>query len=383
MKKIDLKSLKNIFVALICAAALLFAAGCENYNSYKAAVELFENGQYEEAAGAFDALGDYKDASERADAARDKIYEAAELLFGQSEYEKAIEKFSKLGGYRDAPGRIETIKKQIAYEAAVALMEQGEYEEAAKRFTELGAYKDASELADDSQHKFAEALFGQGKYEQAIGEFSKLGGYKDASGRIETIKKQIAYEAAVALMENGKYEEAAKKFEQIGEDALSKEALNLKDYMEALELFERKEYELAVIKFESLGDFKDSPLRAEEARELCIAILTVVSADFANIGHIKSLRFNGENGSEVAMSGDWNEWFVNATIVRVWGLELDGMSSSIMNQKNFTRDSGFTFNIVFDIDGEEHNIIIKPGTQFITRPTNAGYVLLSGNSPNH
>jgi len=260
------KITKSCVVALFCAAALLFAAGCENYNSYKAADELFESGQYEEAAGAFDALGDYKDASERADAARGKIYEAAELLFGQNEYEKAIEKFLKLGNYRDAPARIETIKKQIAYEAAVALMEQGEYGEAAKRFAELGDYKDASELADDSQYKFAEALFGQGKYEEAIENFTKLGGYKDAPKRIETIKKQIAYEAALALAKQGKHEEAANKFAELGDYKDALELANDSRYKFAESLFGQGKYEQAIVNFTKLGSYKDAPSRIKEVQ---------------------------------------------------------------------------------------------------------------------
>ena len=260
------KITKSCVVVLFCAAALLFAAGCENYNNYKAAVELFEGGQYEEAAGAFDALGDYKDASERADAARDKIYEAAELLFGKKDYEKAIGEFSKLGKYRDAPKRIETIQKQIVYEAAVALMEQNEYEEAAKKFAELGDYKDAPELADGSQYQFAEALFGQGKYWQAIEEFSKLGDYKDAPGRIETIQKQIAYETAVALAKQGKHEEAAKKFVELGDYRDAPELAADSQYKFADSLFKQEKYEQAIENFTKLGSYKDAPNRVKEVQ---------------------------------------------------------------------------------------------------------------------
>ncbi len=68
-------------------------------SKYNAAVELMDNGKYEEAITAFEALGDYKDSQERI---KESKYQNAVLLLNEGKYHKAATEFSALKDYKDS-----------------------------------------------------------------------------------------------------------------------------------------------------------------------------------------------------------------------------------------------------------------------------------------
>jgi tetratricopeptide (TPR) repeat protein len=84
---------------------------------YKEAEALFEAGQYQEAIAAFEALGDYKDAPDRAAAALEAknaaAYAEAETLLAAGQYNEAITAFVALGDYRDARERSFALWEEI------------------------------------------------------------------------------------------------------------------------------------------------------------------------------------------------------------------------------------------------------------------------------
>jgi len=110
-------------------------------NDYKAAMTLKENGQYEEALLAFEALGDYKDAAEQVEILREHIraeekraeaeriaaqmkaeeerleseYAAAEELVNNGETAKAAIAFAKLENYSDARERSFALWDTVAF----------------------------------------------------------------------------------------------------------------------------------------------------------------------------------------------------------------------------------------------------------------------------
>ena len=65
---------------------------------YNDAVSLMESGQYAEAAKAFDAIDDYKDAAAKG---QECAYQAADSLMNDGEYTEAAIAFGKLGNYKD------------------------------------------------------------------------------------------------------------------------------------------------------------------------------------------------------------------------------------------------------------------------------------------
>lgn len=118
--------------------------------AYKDAEQLLNNGQYEEAIAAFQALGDYKDSSERIEEAKEAInvhaYVEAEQLLLSGEYDAAIAAFQALGNYKDSLEKIaevEEAKKATEYQEAEAFLALGDNASSAITFGKLGDYRDA------------------------------------------------------------------------------------------------------------------------------------------------------------------------------------------------------------------------------------------------
>ena len=125
---------------MIAAAALLAAlclGGC-SAGDYKNAQKLYDSGEYQAAAEAFEQLGDYKDSQERT---RDCFYQEALELEDNEAYEEAGDLFEKLGEYEDAREHFLACR----YGLAGQLTEEEAYEEAALIYEELGDYEDAPE----------------------------------------------------------------------------------------------------------------------------------------------------------------------------------------------------------------------------------------------
>lgn len=68
-------------------------------SKYNAAVELMDNGKYEEAITAFEMLGDYKDSQDRI---KESKYQNAVSLLNEGKYHKAATEFSALKDYKDS-----------------------------------------------------------------------------------------------------------------------------------------------------------------------------------------------------------------------------------------------------------------------------------------
>ena len=85
-----------------------------------------------------------------------KNYNAAVSLMNEGKYEEAIAAFEALDGYKDSAEQItacETAIKDNAYDAAVALMDEGKYEEAIAAFEAMEGYKDSDEKAESIQNE--------------------------------------------------------------------------------------------------------------------------------------------------------------------------------------------------------------------------------------
>ena len=119
-KKTGKKVLKIAIPALIAviAAALVVTKIVIPNGEYTKAVQLMEDGKYDEAIAAFKAMDGYKDSNAMIEQAAGKRAEAA------------------------------TQKK---YEDAVAMMDKGEYSSAKAQFVVLGDYKDSADLAADCE----------------------------------------------------------------------------------------------------------------------------------------------------------------------------------------------------------------------------------------
>lgn len=98
------KKLSIAIVAIIAvitiALVIKFVIPYINYNS---AVSLMEDGKYEEAIAAFEAMGDYKDSTDKI---KDAQYDKAIDLMKSGKYEEAIAAFEAMDGYKYSKAKI-------------------------------------------------------------------------------------------------------------------------------------------------------------------------------------------------------------------------------------------------------------------------------------
>lgn len=114
------KKLSIAIVAIIAvitiALVIKFVIPYINYNS---AVSLMEDGKYEEAIAAFEAMGDYKDS---VDKIIETQYNKAVDLTNNGKYEEAIAEFEALGDYKDRTDKIDECNTAI-FKAEMKLLQ--------------------------------------------------------------------------------------------------------------------------------------------------------------------------------------------------------------------------------------------------------------------
>ena len=210
----------KIFVTVLFILVLLAGGGWWYYeniyipdSNYKAAIQLKNDGKYEEAISAFTALESYKDSAVQINACKVEInknkYQYAISLYESGKYEEAINAFKALGSYRDSSEQIlncENAIKENKYQYAISLYETGKYEEAISAFIALGSYKDSATQITACQNAIKENSYQEacdlkksGKYSEAYAIFSTLTGYKDVDSIIKNDSNIAAAERKAYL----------------------------------------------------------------------------------------------------------------------------------------------------------------------------------------
>ena len=123
-----------LIIAIAAIAAWYIAQVYIPAQNYHAAEALYASGEYAQAAQAFEAMGDYEDAPERALASH---YAHADALLSNGEYDSALTAFTALGDYSDAPARM----LGVHYTHAEALLAAGDYDGAIAEFEAAGSYE--------------------------------------------------------------------------------------------------------------------------------------------------------------------------------------------------------------------------------------------------
>lgn len=222
-------------VSAICVIAGAFALWNEVIvptMQYNDAVALMNDGKYEEAIAAFEALDGYKNSAAKIQecetAILDGEYNAAIYHMEKGRYNLAIDALKQLNGYKDSV----TLINECRYRIAIELMDEGNYQLAITAFKELKGFKDSvaqikacEDAITDAQYDAAVALMNEGKYKDAISEFRALNGYKDSDDLILACKSEL-YDQATSLMNEGKFVQAYQIFDCLGtyKDAAEKSA---------------------------------------------------------------------------------------------------------------------------------------------------------------
>lgn len=202
---------------IICTAAVVLIAlsiyptvtYLVPFIKYSHAVSLMEKGSFDEAAAAFEEMGDYKDAPEKiwkcwelkAQARLEAAYQDAVALRENKEYDEAISAFTKLGNYRDSTIQISETK----YQKALDLKGSEEYDEALSIFNEISDYSDSDEQIKEIEFTQAQNFFDDEKYEEASYLFLKLNDYKNAQDMWKESTYRQAFQIASMYknIENG------------------------------------------------------------------------------------------------------------------------------------------------------------------------------------
>ena len=253
--------MKLIRTLALVGLCLVLLCGCSQDHTlaFNRAVDLFADGEYAEAAKAFDKLGDFSTAPTYA------AYSHGLVLYDQGQYGAAEPYFAQT--------------RSFMYGEERYLMEQQLFDEAHAAFAKMGEFEDAPLQAQYCEARAAEiskdyetALFG---YEAAIG-------LHDAEDRLYNLQGQI-YNRAIALKTEGKYEDAIILFNMLG-DYLSAaaQAVECKEiwldeqYAQADLLEAQGDRQAAFDLFNSLSSYRDAASRAQTlADQLGIKIRTI------------------------------------------------------------------------------------------------------------
>ena len=192
-KRILLAAILTPLVLAALAAAIILPRNYLRGQTYRAAVNMMELGQFDRAAETFLSLGNYRDSAEQAE--KNVPYQRAALIQSKAEqndpasllligrsrtelneelspamllYEAAAAEFHALGDYKDSAqreqacleGREESYRalRQQQYDAAVALLDAGSYSAAREAFLSLGDFGDSAAMAREAIARKAESL---------------------------------------------------------------------------------------------------------------------------------------------------------------------------------------------------------------------------------
>ncbi len=172
------------------------------YCRYMLAGQLLENGEWEAAYAAYDELGGFADSRTRK---LDALYQPGvqALAATPPDYETALTWLTReeLNTYKDAAGW----REQAWYLKGQALLQAGDSDEAGSAFRKAGSYLDAEELVVECLYRPAEEAMEAGEWLLAAERFERLKGYKDADSNW----MECYYQAAV-----GKMAEAGSRMEE-------------------------------------------------------------------------------------------------------------------------------------------------------------------------
>lgn len=232
-------------VAVIIALNII--GGAQLKSKYNAASELLSSGKYEDAAAAFDAMGDYSDAAERAVESR---YRRALSLLESGSYDEAKALFGETAGYSDSDEQM----LRADYLKAVELGERGDPKSAAELFNTLGGYLDSSEQASLMLYNYA-ASIEDGDPGEAAELYRSLGNYMDSAEKYLI----CSYSHADMLLDNNDFDGAAELFKALGSYSDSAERSLECDYRHAVNDMENGDFDNAKELFAALGDYGNSP----------------------------------------------------------------------------------------------------------------------------
>lgn len=180
------RSKKPLIIVLISVGATLILLAVAlllgiPYVQYCQAVNMMENGQYEDAIIEFEGMGDYLKSEEMLTESK---YLLAKRTQTEAQYVKASEMFKELGEYKDS----KLLASECDYLYASQLLTAGDYQKAFEAFGKLNGYKDSADKILECKYLMAEKLIDEGKIVLAYNELTVLGNYGNSKVLLKSIE---------------------------------------------------------------------------------------------------------------------------------------------------------------------------------------------------
>ena len=194
-----------LLLLLVLVVALLFT-GCDS-SDYKKAMEMYENGEYADAAPIFEGLGDYEDSAEMAKVCN---YEVAKTLLADGSFDEAKAAFAELGDYEDSANYV----MECDYSKAAALLESGDYEGAIALFDTIKDFKDSADKIKEANKAIMLEKFGDVIKALSGNTWYFNGGEKTILNGI-SFSEDEATIAQVSFDGNGKHDNGSNSFDYV------------------------------------------------------------------------------------------------------------------------------------------------------------------------
>ena len=281
-------------------------------------------------------------------------YKAADRLHGEGQYSEAAQAFENLGDYRDAPSKA----LQARYAYAEKLLTDGDYDAAISAFAALGNYSDAARRIPAIHYSKAEALLATGDNDGAIAEFEAAGDFEDAAERVQAIH----YSKAEALLATGDNDGAIAEFEAAGDFEDAAERLQPICLQQAESMEAEGNWRAAAIAYGKLGDYPGARERSFELWEQFADRKTVSAGSWHTVGlkSDRSVVAVGYSGDGQCGVEDWTDIVaVTAGYYHTIGLKSDGTVAAVGGNGNGQCDVQDWTDIVAVTAGNYHTIGLK------------------------
>lgn len=252
IRKIKLIAITAVIGIVVITGTIIGAINHSKNAKYENAINLYEQGNYEEALISFEKMGDYKDAKSQVESIRNQIqvrkstYEQGIAYYNSGAYIEAIQQLQEIADYEDTADYLEQAAS-ILYQQAQDDMNNGDYKLAQEKITAIPEGYSISTQAkallveidqkvaeQEKADNYAQAVnyYDSGQYDLAQQFFIELNDYSDSQSYLSAIGNYY-YEQASALFEQKEYVQCGDILSQID----SSEKWN--EYTKAKELFDK------------------------------------------------------------------------------------------------------------------------------------------------
>lgn len=237
IRKAKLIAIATIIGFVVIVGTIIGVSKHSKNVKYENAVNLYEQGHYEEAMEAFEKMGDYKDAKSQVESIRNQIqvrkntYEQGIAYYNSGAYAEAIQQLQEISSYADVSSYIEQAASAL-YQQAQNAMDNGDYKLAQEKITSIPEGYDIStqakalqveidktvaELEKEENYAQAVSYYNDGQYDLAQQMFIVLGDYSNAREYLNNIGTNLFTQASEQI-NAGNVEEAVQTLALIDEE---------------------------------------------------------------------------------------------------------------------------------------------------------------------